>query len=815
MPDLPESGIRLVAETDDFNRGMRDALDVGLEFDSLASDVISNVDEMASAFDSFDPSIEIPDAELPFDQIPEEINTEIHAEPDEESSGTFDLLKGMAAGVIVFQAVINVVGTILDVLSAIEGITLAPILDVEDAMARFTAQTGQSNEGLEDIINRLHFISDVGEGFDDITNTLITANRLGITSFEDMEEAALGALQTAKSQGVDAVQTLRTMQILVDQGLAEGFTEAADLVTVAIQNGNDRAGDLFATINQFGPMFAEMGLDGSEAMSLINSGLDAGFRSASDVARAIDTMNKNIVGAEPGSAIDDALSSIGVDLPEQGEQVGEEFFNSVIEGIQANPEAADAAIEAIFGGRADKVSEAFGELTLSDEAFDELEGRAEEAATAIDDSLRGALADFQLWIESEISEFLNSTTIDIPGKLRDLKERLQAALGALGEGESIGMALELAFESPGLKDSIERLESAIGQFVIEFSLGISSILRAFGNTDAANQVQTFAQGLATEQMEFDLRIADNGEQLAQAVQDALRRGVDTQSIYESAAQVVNRAMEEGNTDLAANIANTFEREFRDSPVAFMFDGLAEQVNDEIADIQEAAALAAAQTTRIPQELQYQMTTGGDGNAPAVPPAIAPAVQADMDAVTAATEEAANSLIIHSEQMGTAIQEADGVIHQAVIGGSIVPDIRLIATTAISAFPQVIAPAMLMATSVQLASSMVSAGLMNIRNTASVAMPAAAGFVNNLTQEIYGLGDTAPVLDSIISKLSQLASVGTRAREVLNSVAAAGREAASVVNNVTNNTNVNVNNNVQSSAQANNVAQQTASAVRGF
>jgi hypothetical protein len=897
MPDLPESGIRLVAETDDFNRGMRDVLDIGGEFDTLASDVIGSVDEMASAFDSFDPTIEIPDAELPFDAIPEEVSTVVDVEESEDSKDTWEIMKGLAAGIAVWTAIINVGGAILDVLAQIQSFTLDPILDVEDAMARFEAQTGRTSDGLDEIINRLHFTADVGEGFDDITNVLITGNRLGIDSYEQLEEAALGALQTAKSQGVDAVATLRTMQILVDQGLAGSYTEAADLVTAAIQNGNDRAGDLFQTISQFGPMFAEMGLDGSEAMSLINSGLDAGFRSASDVARAIDTMNKNITGAEPGSAIDDALSSIGVDLPEQGEQVGEEFFNSIIEGIQAHPEAADTAIEAIFGGRADKVSEAFGDLTLEDSAFEDLEGRAEEAATAIDNSLRGVFDDFVLWIQGEISKLLNSTEVDVPGKLEELRTRLQAALAAIQSGEGFGEALEVALQIPGLNDTFQRIESGFGNFEIVLLQVVASLADLIGQAEVATAAREEVTRLAENQLTFDLTVADNGEEITNAVQAAIERGVRLSDIQESVHTAIGELITQGDIDEAQRLLDSLSanqageetaRQFVDTFAASVegtvsedaikqilgVDNIREASADAIVEFRDEINQAFADTNWITSGSQinvfdeqvsgylatWRIVTGeietlqaqidsaqeqliaSTQSAPvdptairaltapmddaatsveenfdrinAVPQELAYQFQTHMPTIQTATQTAADAVILSADQIATSIEDADERINQAVIGGSIVPDIRLIASTALAAFPQVVAPAMLMAISVQLASSMVSAGLMSIRNTAAVAMPQAAGFVNNLTQEIYGLGDTAPILDSIISKLQQLASIGTQARDVLNSVASAGAQVQNVTNNNTNVT-VNQTNNVQSGAQAASLGFANSRAIRGF
>ena len=734
-----------------------------------------------------------------------EAEANVAVEATEESEETVDLLKQIRAG-LVATIILNVAGTILDVLGQIESFTLAPILDVEDSMARFNAQTGESVDGLDELINRLHF-GDFGD-FDQITATLIAAEQQGIHFGDGMEEAAQGALSITKVfEDQNPVEVLRTMNQLVSQGLVDDFPAAANLIAAGLQNGNNRARDMFQTLDQYGTMFAEMGLSGQQAMSLINSGLDAGFRSASDVARAVDTMNKNITGAEPGSAIDDALGTIGVELPAQGEQVGEDFFNSVIAGIQAHPEQADAAIEAIFGGRADKVSDAFGELTLEDAAFDDLEGRADEAATNIDNSLRGVLDDFVLWAQSTISEILNSAEIDLPGKIDELKTRLQDALAAIQSGEGFGEALEVALQVPGLNDTFQRIESGLGNFEIVLLQVVAALADLIGQTQVAADARQEVTRLAEGQLAFDIKIADDAEGITRAVSTAIDRGVELADVQSAIETAVTELINQGDIEEAQALLDTLEVTPEFTVNAAAADNLTEQMEAELLlnhveliptmdpseierlvgeglliptsidtgalqeQVDQARADLAASTTAAPiapneiraltQPLEDVQTASGE---------LSNAYVEDIALISSSTQEATDAVVLNADQIASAVEDADSRINQAVIGGSIVPDIQLIATTTQTALPPIIPIFQNISSEVDVMGNEFEEAMEQVAS-ASSGFDVAIDRARALEMTLQGLGNEIPIIQSLVREMRALASAGTDARQAVQSVSA--------------------------------------------
>lgn len=921
MPQLPQSGIELVAEGSNYARNINEYIALGAEFDDVNASIVSGVNELSSAFDdmtdvdvslnvevedgdfttleegldSFDGSSyegeaiattsgedevslldadlmgidgttaegeavattsgeeEVSDLESGMEAVEgeHEGSVEVDANQTDNATRTFSMLDAIKSG-LVFTAIINVAGTILDALRSIENLTITPFLDVDEASAAFAAHTGEAAESVDDMIFRLHQ-ADLGD-FNDIEAVLETGRSIGLIG-DELEDATAQALTFTKVfDDQNPTDVIAEMNRMIELGLVDNFQEAADVLTVAFQQGGNRAGDLLQTLEMYGPMFSAMGLDANEAMALLNEGLRNGYRNTADFARQIATMQDNVIAAQQdaGSAAAEAFDDIGVDLPAEGEEMGAEFIQNVINGINSLPPGAgrDAAISAIFGRRAGG-TEAILDVDIG-ASFENIEGgEADRAASVLDDHIRGTIDDLGLELETLAQHFLSSEQIDLPGKIAAIKEGLQTALEDVGAGMSLGEALEHGLQIPGLADFIQNIEGALGNFEIVLLQVIASLADLVGQSDVAASAREEVTRLGEQQLAFDIKIADDGDAITAAVSRAVDRGVDQADIQTALSTAVTELIDEGDIQAAQELIDTIEiapdfivdqdaadRFVGESSIALELDpvSISEMPQEEIDRLVGAGVLIPAsidttdlqaqvdaaqeivqseldRVSRMPQELAYH--AGESSHAPVqfpAPPPIAPTVQADMDAVTTAVETTANSLVLSTDQIASSIEGADDRIHEAVISGSIVPDIRSIARAAIESFPQVVGPAMVMASSVMSASMIVGSGLTMIRSIAGVAMPAAATYVNILTNAIEGLGNTAPVLDSIIEKLRQVASVGTDAHAVLDSVAAAGGSITNVSNtSVT----VNQTNNVQSQAEAASLGFANSRAIRGF
>lgn len=867
MPSLPEVGAEVYLDIDRYENSINQAISLADDLDarlgniaeqdiSISVDATVDADEaegLVSDLESFDGSTYEASAEAvtesaDFDALDEEIigfdslesegtataltegeddvtNLEgdlVAIEGDHEGTAKVDVeetpaahatlgfLNSLAAGAIVFTAVINVAGTILDAIRAVESLTITPFLDVDQASAEFAAHTGEAADSVEDIIFRIHQ-ADLGD-FNDIESVLEVGRSIGLTG-DALEDAATQALNFTKVfDDQNAGDVISQINRMIELGLVDTFQEGADTLTVAFQQGGNRAGDLLQTLEMYGPMFSAMGLNAQEAMALLNEGLRGGYRNTSDFARQIATMQDNVIAAsaDTSSAAAEAFDNIGVDLPAQGEEMGAEFVQNVIDGINSLPPGAgrDAAISAIFGRRAGG-TEAILSVDIG-ASFEPIEGgEAEQAAAVLDDHLRGTFDDIGLQIETIAHDFLSSEQIDLPGKMAAIKDALQIALQEVAQGATLGEALQSGldqvlgdqFDFAGLEQAISKFEGAVGNIAIILSQAVSAILDLVGQDALADQMRAGISDMALDQLTFDIQAEDlNTQGLTDAVNIALQRGVSEVDILPAIDQAFAESLASGDIVSAQAIIDAMSGIFGPDFTAAMQTELDK-------------AAAALVVPPLPLAANPEQAYGVQ----ITPPAIAPAVEADMAAVTTAVDSTTQSVILNSEQLGSSIQGADEVIHEAVIGGSIVPDLRSVGTTAQTSFPLVGIAAAAMAFAM-LANgaivNMVAFQIVNAFNAIEVGSHAlldAATRATILTGALTGLGNTFGVLDNLASKL---ANINSSARNAMAAVQAVGNAGGNVTNN---NTNVNVtqNNNVQNNAQAASVSQQTANAVRGF
>lgn len=798
MP-LPQSGIELVAEGDQYLSTIDAAISRGDEFTATIDSQISSVNEFSDSLLAMEsPDVEMPEV-IPFDEVPP---IEIDTQETEDAEESLGLLRLIAAH-HVFQMILDIAGTALDFFNRIQEFTVAPILDVQDAVAKFNAQTGEAVEGLDAIINRLHFQDDVGD-FNAITDTLIAARQFGIQGADALHEAALGALEFTKVfDDQNPVETLRTMNQLVTTGLARNFTEAADILTLGFQQGGNRAGDLLQTLNQFSPMFSEMGFDSRQTLSVLTSGLDAGFRSTQDVARAISTMNDNLVAAagDMDAPINAALESIGVAVPAAGEDVGVDFFNAVIAGLQKHPDMADAAIADIFGTRTGRFSEAITELTTSDEVFEDFTNRASEAATEIDNSLRGAISDFILWIQGEINTFLSSAAVDLPGKLEELKSRLQDALAAIQSGAGFGEALEIALQVPGLNDTFHRIEGAFGNFEIVLLQVIAALADIIGQAQTAASARQEVARLGEQQLAFDLKLVTTPEELQAMVDTALSRGVTGAGLGEAFEIALTELAQSGDIEGFAALAHSIEQqsgvELTHTITDMLQDALDTALAESHLDVAQAI-LDQAELEGVGAEMRDTLVSGiseamAAGN---FEDALDIANMLGEENMITAVQEMAAAAGENFDAMAGSAEAAEQRIDDAVNRHSIVPDIMDIAEAARISLPE--------------AASL----FYMLESAAEDAMVGASGYVNVLVDAmLVGFGNVLPVLDGTIDKLTQIAQIGTTANQVVTAVNNSAAQTASITNNTT--INMNQTNNVQSQAQSASVGAATSRQIRGL
>lgn len=520
------------------------------DLDNLASDV---PDEINIDVNADTTGVDVSDiTDLDGEVISPELDTTESKEGKEVREG-INFLATMKK----IEIAINIAGTVLDFVKDIGALTVAPFLDVEDAVARINAQTGGT--GVADLGQLIRDLqaADLGDSVDQIGDVVIAAQQLG-APIEEAATAALTFTHTFKDE--DPTTVLTTLNTLVETGLVPNLQDAADLMTVAFQQGVDKGGDALAIVNANATSWADMGLNGTQALSAINSLMDNGVDNASNAAKMVQTLDDALTTAAENADSPQAemLKTLGIENPkDSGQAMGADFIDGFAAAFSALPsDQQDLASGLLFGKGGKKFTGALEGLTTEGGPFGDIVGAAADAATEIDNSLRGAIADFVTEINAQIATLLSSDEIDLPGKIAAIKEALQRGVAVLSDGGTVGKSLEVALNIPGLEDTLNtfvgNFERIMGNLEIIFLQVVASIQDITGHgKEAAATRETIASKSKT-QLAFDLQLA-NADELPAMVSQALSRGLSTEDITNALETSVNESIAKADFDQGATI----------------------------------------------------------------------------------------------------------------------------------------------------------------------------------------------------------------------------------------------------------------------
>ncbi|MBM7767363.1 phage tail tape measure protein [Glutamicibacter nicotianae] len=200
----------------------------------------------------------------------------------------------------------------------------------------------------------------MGEGIEDVTGAVESV----ISSIDGMRgasEADIEAMARAMSTvaGIAEEDVTRAAQVagqMITTGFAKDGIEAADMLTVALQQTPKALrGDLLDAIDEYGPMFQQLGFSGEQAMSLL---VDASAKGMYGIDKTGDAVKEfSIRATDMSKATGDAYAALGMDQEKmtaallKGGDDGAAAFQKIIGGLQdmKDPVAQSEAALALFG----------------------------------------------------------------------------------------------------------------------------------------------------------------------------------------------------------------------------------------------------------------------------------------------------------------------------------------------------------------------------------------------------------------------------------------------------------------------------------
>lgn len=195
------------------------------------------------------------------------------------------------------------------------------------------------------------------------------------------------AATAAKVVGEDAGRIARAAKQLLVNGLADNASQAIDIITAASQKGVNASGDLLDTIEEYAPMFRDLGISGEQALGLISQALQAGARNSDIAADALKEFN---IRAKDGTeATARGFKALGLDAGKMGADIaaGGDRANSALDltldrlrSIE-DPVLRDQAAVDLFGTKAEDLGDALFAMDL-----DTVSGQMGDVAGATQDA---------------------------------------------------------------------------------------------------------------------------------------------------------------------------------------------------------------------------------------------------------------------------------------------------------------------------------------------------------------------------------------------------------------------------------------------
>jgi hypothetical protein len=190
---------------------------------------------------------------------------------------------------------------------------------------------------------------------------------------------------------------------MIKTGLVKDAAGALDILTKGFQAGDDKAGDLLDTMNEYGVQFHALGINGSMAMGLISQGLKGGARDSDLVADSLkefDLRARDITSTAPAGfkALGLSGKKMAADIAAGGPRATI-ALQKTLDALRKYPDNANKASIAadLFGTQSEDMQKALSHLDPSTavKALGKVGGAADQMAKTVGNNPAAALETFK------------------------------------------------------------------------------------------------------------------------------------------------------------------------------------------------------------------------------------------------------------------------------------------------------------------------------------------------------------------------------------------------------------------------------------
>lgn len=313
-----------------------------------------------------------------------------------EASVITETLTGLGVGGVV--GVTAVAGAIGGMALAIKtGVNQA--MELDDAMAKFQAQTGASSNEMNKFKNiaRDVWSNNFGESVSDVADMMarVKQQMQGISDV-DLKNVTEDLLTLRDTFGMDENETLRGAQQLMKQF---GITsqEAFDLMATGAQNGLNKSDELGDNIAEYSGKFKQAGYSADEYFQLMQNGLEGGAYNLDKVNDAINEVTTRLVDGNIEGALDsfDTKTQDVFKAWQEGRKTQKDVVNAIVEDISrtTNQQEKLNKTATAFGTMGEDFNAGFIEsLTTVGNKYKDVQGAMDKVKDIANGGLKNALS---------------------------------------------------------------------------------------------------------------------------------------------------------------------------------------------------------------------------------------------------------------------------------------------------------------------------------------------------------------------------------------------------------------------------------------
>lgn len=315
--------------------------------------------------------------------------------------------------------------------------------ELDDAMAKFQAQTGASSDEMSKFKNiaRDVWSNNFGENISDVADMMgrVKQQMQGISDV-DLKNVTEDLLTLRDTFGMDENETLRGAQQLMKQF---GITsqEAFDLMATGAQNGLNKSDELGDNISEYSGKFAQAGYSADEYFQLMQNGLDGGAYNLDKVNDAINEVTTRLADGTIEGALDsfDTKTQDTFKAWQEGRATQKDVVNAIVEDISKTTNEQEKLNKSAkaFGTMGEDFNSGFIEsLTTVGNKYKDVEGAMDKVKEIANGGLKNALSGLgRAFLDSftPIGELITPILAGIVGLITVAIQGIQQGFAKVGD----------------------------------------------------------------------------------------------------------------------------------------------------------------------------------------------------------------------------------------------------------------------------------------------------------------------------------------------------------------------------------------------